>query len=292
MTVSLGFVGVYAVLIGVASFMERPLSRGVHAVQLNVLIRGGSLATAAVAVLAVHGLALPSVPSVLAGLGIGLITGIGSIFYCFALGYLPVSLVVTFSNLYLVVTILLGIVLLREPVTVLKLAGLATTLAGVLLLSQVPARYGVHAEAAGHSKTVSIRAVGLLAAYIVLIGIAAFLEKPALRGLDATQLNALMAVSMAALGGIVLAVHGPPLRITKRTLGGFGVGAMIGLASVFYFLGLRDLPISIAAAASSGSVVVTVMLSAVVLHQPLTGVRSGAIGLTVIGVVLLALSAG
>ncbi len=285
MTVSLGFVGVYAVLIGVASFMERPLSRGVHAVQLNVLIRGGSLATAAVAVLAVHGLALPSVPSVLAGLGIGLITGIGSI-------YLPVSLVVTFSNLYLVVTILLGIVLLREPVTVLKLAGLATTLAGVLLLSQVPARYGVHAEAAGHSKTVSIRAVGLLAAYIVLIGIAAFLEKPALRGLDATQLNALMAVSMAALGGIVLAVHGPPLRITKRTLGGFGVGAMIGLASVFYFLGLRDLPISIAAAASSGSVVVTVMLSAVVLHQPLTGVRSGAIGLTVIGVVLLALSAG
>lgn len=42
---------------------------------------------------------------VLAGLGIGLLTGTGSILYCFSLNYLPVSLMVTLSNLYIVITI-------------------------------------------------------------------------------------------------------------------------------------------------------------------------------------------
>jgi EamA-like transporter family len=62
----------------------------------------------------------------LAGLGIGLITGVGSLFYCFALDYLSVAMVVTFSNLYIVITTLLGIVVLGERVTALKIAGLAT----------------------------------------------------------------------------------------------------------------------------------------------------------------------
>ena len=44
--------------------------------------------------------------------------------YCFGLDYLPVSLVVTLSNLYIVITIVLGIVVLHEPVTGLKIAGL------------------------------------------------------------------------------------------------------------------------------------------------------------------------
>jgi drug/metabolite transporter (DMT)-like permease len=44
---------------------------------------------------------------------------------------------------------------------------------------------------------------------------------------------------------------------------------MIGAASVFYFLGLRGLPVSGASAASNASVVVTVVLSAIFLHQPL-----------------------
>src|SRR5579864_7016876 len=107
MALSLAYISLYAVLVGVASFLEVPIGRGFGAFQLNALIRVGSLAAAAAALIAVHGLALPPVEPALAGLGIGLITGAGSIFYCFALKYLPVSMVVTFSNLYLVITILL-----------------------------------------------------------------------------------------------------------------------------------------------------------------------------------------
>ncbi len=288
----LGFVAVYAVLVGVASFIEVPAGRGLGAFQLNLLIRTGSLAAAVVAVLAVHGLALPTGASALPGLGIGLITGVGSIFYCFALKNMPVALVVTFSNLYLVVTTLLGMVVLGEPITVLKGAGLAGTLAGVLVLAHAPARYGVQSQPDSDDQVLPIRAFALMGTYVIIVGVGAFLEKPALNGLDATELNGLMAIAMTAVAGIALAVRGPRLPKPKRSLQGIGVGAMIGLASVLYFLGLRDLPVSVAAAFSNSSMVVTVMLSVIVLHQPLTRARGGAMVLTLLGVTLLALSVG
>lgn len=292
MIVSLGYVAVYVVLVGIASFIERPVGRGFGAFQLNALIRLGSLAAGAAALFTVHGITLPVGPSLLAGLGIGLITGVGSICYCLSLDYLPVSLVVTFANLYIVITILLGVFVLGEPVTALKIAGLAGTLAGVLVLAHPPARYGVNLETSSGTKALPVRAFVIMGTYIVLSGVGAFLEKPALRGLDATQLNGLQAIAMTAVAGIALAVEGPRLPMTKRTIGGIGVGAMIGVASVFYFLGLRGLPVSVAAASSNAYIVVTVVLSTIVLREPLTRSRGGAMALTLLGVTLLALSAG
>jgi drug/metabolite transporter (DMT)-like permease len=204
---------------------------------------------------------------------------------------MPVSLVVTFSNLYIVITIVLGIVVLREPVTALKIGGLICIVAGVSVLAHSPARYGVNPEASAGSKPLQARAFVIVGVYVVIIGVGAFLEKPALRGLNATQLNALLAIAMSAVAGIALAAKGPRLPMTKRTLGGFGVGIMIGTASVFYFLGLRGLPVSVAAASSNAYVVVTVGLSAIFLRQPLSRARGGAMALALLGVTLLALSA-
>src|SRR5215467_4497900 len=137
-TPSLGYVAVYVLLVGVASFAEKPAGRGFGAFQLNALIRAGSLAAAAVALVFAHGLALPATGYLLAGLGIGLITGVGSMLYCFGLNYLPVSLVVTLSNLYIVITIVLGIVVLHEPVTALKIAGLTSIVAGGVAPGALP----------------------------------------------------------------------------------------------------------------------------------------------------------
>jgi hypothetical protein len=47
-------VAVYVVLVGVASFAEKPAGRGFGAFQLNALIRAGSLAAAAVALVFAH----------------------------------------------------------------------------------------------------------------------------------------------------------------------------------------------------------------------------------------------
>jgi hypothetical protein len=41
-SLSLGYVAVYVVLVGVASFIESPVGRGYDAFQLNALIRSGS----------------------------------------------------------------------------------------------------------------------------------------------------------------------------------------------------------------------------------------------------------
>jgi drug/metabolite transporter (DMT)-like permease len=289
---SLGFVAIYALLVGVATFIEVPVGSGLGAFQLNVLIRTGGLVAAAVAVLTIHGLALPTGTAVIPGLGIGLLTGVGSILYCFAMKYMPISMVVTFSNLYLVITILLGIVVLGEAITALKIAGLVSTLAGVLMLAHAPARYGVHGQPDAGDHGPPLRAFGVMGAYVVIVGIGAFLEKPALHGLDATELTALMSIAMTAVAGVALAVRGSPLPRPKRSLEGIGVGAVIGLASVLYLLGLRGLPVSVAAAFSNSSMVVTVALSVIVLRQPLTRARGGAMVLTLVGVTLLALSVG
>jgi uncharacterized membrane protein len=291
-SLSLGYVLVYVVLVGVASFVESPVGRGFGAFQLNALIRTGSLAAAAIALVAAHGFTLPATRPALAGLGIGLLTGVGSLFYCFALDGMSVSLVVTFSNLYIVITTLLGIVVLGESLTVLKITGLICTVGGVVLLAHVPARYGVNPGVRSGEKAPSVRAFVIMANYVAIIGVGSFLEKPALRGLDATQLNCLMAIAMTAVAVIALALKGPRLPMTERTLAAAGVGAMIGIASVFYFLGLRGLPVSIAAATSNAYIVITVVLSSIFLRQSLTRARGGAIALTLLGVTQLALSAG
>jgi drug/metabolite transporter (DMT)-like permease len=293
MMVSFGFIAVYAVLIAVASVIEVPVGRGSASVQLNLLIRLGSLAVAILALVIVHGVSVPTGSPALAGLGIGVLTGVGSIIYCLTLIDMPLSLVVVLSNLYIVITFLLGITLLHEQVTALKIGGLVLTLGGVLLLANPPSsRYAVHSATSVAKKAPPARAFLVMGGYVVLIGIGAFLEKPALRGLDATQLNGLMAVAMTAVALVVFAVEGPRMPMSLQSLGGLGVGAMVGVASVSYFLGLRSLPVSVAAAASNSYIVLTVLLSTLVLHQPMTRTRGGAIILTLGGVTLLALGPG
>lgn len=293
MIASFGFIAAYAVLIAVASVIEVPIGRGLASVQLNLLIRLGGLAVAIPALVIVHGSGVPTGLQALAGLGIGVLTGVGSIFYCLTLIDLPLSLVVVLSNLYIVITFLLGISLLHEPVTALKIGGLVLTLAGVVLLANPPSsRYAVHSALSVAKKAPPLRAFLLMGGYVVLIGIAAFLEKPALRGLSATQLNGLMAISMTAVAVVALAIEGQRMPMSLPSLGGLGVGAMVGVASVSYFLGLRGLPVSVAAAASNSYIVIAVLLSAIALHQPMTRTRAGAIVLTLGGVTLLALGPG
>src|SRR5262249_13017470 len=162
----------------------------------------------------------------------------------------------------------------------------------VVVLAHPSARHAASPETSSASTPVQARGFVIMGFYIAVIGVSAFLEKPALKGLTATQLNVFMGIAMTAVAGTALAVKGPRLPMTKRTLGGLGVGVMIGAASVFYFLGLRGLPVSVASAASNASVVVTVVLSAIFLHQRLGPARSAAIALTLLGATLLALSTG
>ena len=273
-----------------ASFLESPIGSGFSPFQMNALIRVGSLAAAVAATLAVDGVALPPLPWVLAALGVGLIAGLGSICYCLSLSSLPVSLVVTLANLYLLITVALGVAVLHDPLTLFTIAGLICTLAGMLILVHPPGRFGVQSEESSAAKMPSPRSFGAMGLYILLVGSGSFLEKPILGAMDATQLNMLLSITMTAVAGVTLAVMGPPLPRSRSSLVALALGAMIGVGSVFYFLGLGGLPVSVASALSNASMAVTVILSTIVLRQPLTAMRGGAMALMLGGVSLLAFS--
>jgi drug/metabolite transporter (DMT)-like permease len=301
--VALAAIGAYILLVGVGSFIESPVGGKFDALQLNALIRIGSAILAVAAFVAVHGTSLPAPRPLVFGIGIGLIAGAGSICYCFALDHLSVSLVVSVANLSIVVTIALGVVILHESVVPLKVAALLLTVAGALALSRpdarrpaptaeaAPARHGVRLSGAALPSQHRAQGFALLALYLALVGTGTFLEKPALQHLDATQLNALQAVGMLIVAAAALAgVREFPMP-GRHAVGSIGVGAMIGLGSIFYFLGLTRLPLSIAVGAANGYVVVTILLAVVVGKEGLSWSKQLAIALTLAGVILFAFSA-
>ncbi|HYM96129.1 MAG TPA: EamA family transporter [Candidatus Sulfotelmatobacter sp.] len=289
MIAGLAYLAAYALLAGFAAFIEVPVGRGYRPFQLNALIRMGSVAAGLLTLFAAHGLAIPITLASLAGVGVGVIDGIASIGYCFAIGSLPISTVATLSNLYLVVTTVMGIALLGESITVVKVAGVVATIAGALLLDAAPPRFAVQGAAVPR-RELQGRPLLIMAAYVVLVGLSAFLEKPLLRSLDATELNGFMSIGMAAVAAVALGLGGPRLPMRRATLLPAGVGALIGLGSVLYFLALRGLPVSVAAALSNASIIVTVALSLVFLGQRLTRQRGIAMALTLVGVATLATS--
>ena len=67
-----------------------------------------------------------------------------------------------------------------------------------------------------HGVSVPTGPPALAGGYVVIIGIGAFLEKAALRRLDATQLNGLMATAITAVALVAFAVEGPRMPMSRR----------------------------------------------------------------------------
>jgi drug/metabolite transporter (DMT)-like permease len=277
------------ILTGIASCLEKPVGNMLDAFQLNLVIRTGTLILGAAALLLLSGAAIPSVPSLLAALGIGVLTGAGSVAYCFAVDRLPLSLVVSVANTYILVTVVLGLVVLHEGMGLFTVVGLVGTIAGVLVLSVRPRSAVSRGGQTGARTRSRLAAYGVLAANVVLIGAATFLEKPALEhGLSPLQLNAFQTTGTFAVAVVAVLARRQSVPVGVRSWEGVGLGAAFGLAAICYFLGLRRLPVSIAATLSNSYVVLTVLASVVLLHESLTWRRVYGLGITLAGVLVLA----
>lgn len=281
MLTALGLVGVYVVLVGVASFLERPLASRLDAFQMDAALRLGALILAVAALLAGRGLAWPGGAPAGAGIGIGLIAGIGSVCYCLSLYRMRPWVAASVANGYVGVTVLLGVLVLGEALTAFVAAGLVLTIAGVAALSWRRSRK-TH-----HSATQSLTAAWPLAAYIGLVGVSTFLEKPALRHLAALQLNALTAVGMAVVGIAAVGVRDHAFPTGSAALATAGVGGMLGLGAIGYYLGLDHLPVSVAATLANTAVLVTAALAVVVDHEPISRRQVVGAAATLAGVCLL-----
>jgi hypothetical protein len=90
MLAALGCSGAYVLLVGLASFAEQRVARDLDIFTLAALLRldAAALALGAVLLLA-PGRGFPGLVVVLVGLGIGLIAGLGSLFFGLTLDDLP-----------------------------------------------------------------------------------------------------------------------------------------------------------------------------------------------------------
>jgi spermidine export protein MdtJ len=134
----------------------------------------------------------------------------------------------------------------------------------------------------------SMSGLAFLLGYIVLVGVASFLQKFSMNKLNPYQINYLMAIGM-----LVTAV--PALWLTQGSLSvpmeslplGAPIGLMMALGSISYVLALSKLPVGTAAAVSTGYIVLVVLLSRIFLGESLGWMKVVGISLTIIGVGLL-----
>jgi drug/metabolite transporter (DMT)-like permease len=129
-----------------------------------------------------------------------------------------------------------------------------------------------------------------LLGYIVLVGVASFLQKLGMKQLNPYQINFLMAVGMLVTAVPALWFTQGDLKVPAKALPlGAPIGLLMALGSISYVLALSKLPVGTAAAISTSYVLLVVLLSRMFLGEPLSWLKVAGILLTTAGVALLSL---
>jgi drug/metabolite transporter (DMT)-like permease len=134
----------------------------------------------------------------------------------------------------------------------------------------------------------SLTGFAFLAGYIVMVGVASFLQKFSMKQLNPYQINFLMALGMLVTAVPALWIKQGSLSVPAKSLPlGVPIGLLMALGSISYVLALSELPVGTAAAISTSYIVLVVLLSRVFLSESLSWMKIGGILLTIVGVALL-----
>ena len=134
----------------------------------------------------------------------------------------------------------------------------------------------------------SLSGVAYLFGYVVMVGVASFLQKFSMKELNPYQVNFLMAVGMLVTAVPALWLKQGDLAVPVKTLPiGAPIGLLMALGSISYVLALSKLEVGIAAAISTSYVVLVALLSWIFLHEGLSWMKIIGILLTLIGVAML-----
>jgi drug/metabolite transporter (DMT)-like permease len=129
-----------------------------------------------------------------------------------------------------------------------------------------------------------------LAGYVVLVGVASFLQKFGMKQLNPYQINFLMTLGMAVTAVPALWFTQGSLKVPVKALPlGAPIGLLMALGSISYVLALSKLPVGTAAAISTSYVLLVVLLSRMFLGEPLSWLKIAGVLLTTAGVALLSL---
>ncbi len=129
---------------------------------------------------------------------------------------------------------------------------------------------------------------GFLLGYIVMVGVASFLEKYSMKQLNPYQINFLMAIGMAVTAIPALWLKEGSLAVPAKALTlGAPIGLLMAIGSICFVLSLAKLPVGTATAISTSYVLLVVLLSRLFLHESIGWMKTAGISLTIAGVALL-----
>lgn len=129
-----------------------------------------------------------------------------------------------------------------------------------------------------------------LGGYILLVGVGSFLQKFAMKDLNAYHINFLMALGMLVTALPALWIKQGSLKVPVDGLPlGAPIGLLMAVGSISYVLALEKMPVGVAAAIATSYVVLVVALSWIFLGEAMTWTKGIGIALTIAGVSLLSL---
>src|SRR5256884_1177338 len=129
---------------------------------------------------------------------------------------------------------------------------------------------------------------GFLLGYIVMVGVASFLEKFSMKQLNPYQVNFLMAIGMAVTAIPAWWVKQGSLTVPTKALPlGAPIGLLMALGSICFVLSLAKLPVGMATAVSTSYVMLVFFLSWLFLSESMSWMKIAGTLLTISGVALL-----
>jgi len=134
----------------------------------------------------------------------------------------------------------------------------------------------------------SISGFGFLLGYIVMVGVASFLEQFSMKQLNPYQVNFLMAIGMAVTAVPVLWIKQGNLKVPSKALPlGAPIGLLMALGSIFFVLALSKLPVGMATGISVSYVLLVLFLSWLFLNESMSWMKILGTLLTITGVALI-----
>jgi len=134
----------------------------------------------------------------------------------------------------------------------------------------------------------SLSGFGFLAGYIVMVGVASFLEKFSMKQLNPYQVNFLMAIGMAVTAVPALWIKQGSLTVPTKALPlGAPIGLLMALGSIFFVLALSKLPVGMATGISVSYVLLVLFLSWLFLNESMSWMKILGTLLTITGVALI-----
>ena len=128
----------------------------------------------------------------------------------------------------------------------------------------------------------------LLLGYVVMVGVASFLEKFSMKQLNPYQINFLMEIGMLVTAVPALWIKEGTLTVPAKALPlGAPIGLLMAIGSICFVLSLAKLPVGMATAISTSYVVLVVLLSRFFLSENIGWMKAVGITLTIAGVALL-----